>query len=82
MSQWLTTAPSPGAPGTGHNAGQQGWKLHAVEAKAEEEFKAIASRRALCGLLPRYGWGLDLFVTDHCATCKRASARIAQRLAQ
>lgn len=54
--QWLTTEPNPLTPATGPDAGQRGWRLHAVRADDSESFKAIRRRRAACGLLPRHGW--------------------------
>lgn len=67
--QWLTTAPNPRAPATGFDAGQRGWRLHAVAAAPSEAFAALKGRRALCGVLPRHGWSLDLFVETRCARC-------------
>ena len=40
---WLTTAPNPRSPATGHNAGQRGWKLHAV--RAGDALAMCAARR-------------------------------------
>lgn len=69
--QWLTTAPNPQSPATGVDAGQRGWKLHAVDT-FEDSFKAIRFRRSACGLLPAHGWSLDLFIEDKCARCLKA----------
>lgn len=60
--QWLTTQPNPRTPATGHDAGQRGWRLHYVDLES-------GSKRAACGLLPRYGWGLDLFIDEPCKRC-------------
>jgi len=46
-----------------------GWRLHAVMAENEETLSQLRGRRAACGLLPKYGWGLDLFVDRKCARC-------------
>jgi hypothetical protein len=67
--QWLTTAPNPRSAATGFDAGQRGWKLHAVNAAADENFAGLKYRAALCGLRPRHGWGLDMFVEDKCKRC-------------
>ena len=72
--QWLTTSPNPRSAATGHDAGQRGWRLHAVEADENQKFTEIRGRRALCGVLPRHGWGLDMFVEDR---CKRCAAKVA-----
>lgn len=70
--QWITTRPSPYSPTTGYDAGQKGWKLHAVRADPEETFNECRWRRAACGLLPRWGWGLDAFIDDRCSKCEVA----------
>ena len=54
MIQWLTTLPNPRLSSS-FDAGQRGWRTHAIEADDAETFGAIAGRRALCGLLPRHG---------------------------
>jgi hypothetical protein len=69
--QWLTTAPNPRSPATGFDAGQRGWRLHAVNADNDDTFLGIGPRAAACGLRPAYGWGLDLFIEAKCATCLR-----------
>ena len=69
--QWLTTAPNPRSPATGHDAGQRGWRLHAVQATATNQFSEIGKRRALCGLRPAHGWSLDLYIEDRCVRCQR-----------
>jgi hypothetical protein len=70
--QWLTTAPNPRSPATGVDAGQRGWKLHAINADEVVSFSDIGRRSAACGLRPAYGWSLDLFINDQCARCRRA----------
>jgi len=67
--QWLTTEPNPRSPATGFDAGQRGWKRHAVEATDETTFAAIRFKAAACGLQPAHGWGSDLFIEDKCARC-------------
>lgn len=39
--QWITTAPNPRTRATGYDAGQRGWKLHAVEASDDASLKDI-----------------------------------------
>jgi hypothetical protein len=63
----LTTQPNPQTPATGHDAGQRGWRLHAVKPGAGRY------RAAACGLRPRHGWSLDLFIDDR---CKRGEAAL------
>lgn len=70
--QWLTTAPNPAHPGTGYDAGQRGWKLHAINAPEKATFGDVRFLRAACGLRGRYGWGLDIFIEDKCTRCMRA----------
>lgn len=67
---WVTTSPNPRHPGTGHDAGQRGWRLHAVPMAENEEYLGYKRRYALCGLSPRHGWGLDLFIEDECTRCQ------------
>lgn len=66
---WLTTAPNPRTRATGVDAGQRGWKLHAIAANEKSIFGEVRYLRAACGLSPRHGWGMDLFIEDKCATC-------------
>ena len=72
---WLTTAPNPRAPAAGYDAGQRGWRLHAVVADDSQAFKELGRGAnvapSACGLRPRHGWSLDLFIEDKCARCLR-----------
>lgn len=70
--KWFTTAPNPNSPATGHDAGQRGWKLHAVNVDDDDTFLGIGPRAAACGLRPAHGWGLDMFIDDKCARCLSA----------
>lgn len=69
--QWLTTAPNPRRTSAGHDGGQRGWRLHAVQASSSETLEAVRFRTAACGLQPRYGWGLDMFIDEKCERCAR-----------
>lgn len=79
---WINTRPSPYTPATGHDAGQKGWKLHAVEAESDQSFNEIRGRRALCGLLPRWGWSLDAFIEDKCERCLSKMPREPKAVAE
>jgi len=73
--QWLTTRASGRAHTHSADAGQVGWRLHAVEAEDTDTFSGIGRRVALCGLQPRHGWSLDLFIDARCSRCaKKAEA--------
>lgn len=72
---WVTTSPNPRHPGTGYDAGQKGWRLHAVPMKEGETHAEYKRRPALCGTWPRHGWGLDLFIEDECARCQNAMTK-------
>lgn len=75
---WYTTAPHPWKKAHRHGAdqGQIGWKLHAVVLKHEREDCDEGFRpQALCGLTPRHGWGVDLFIEDECSRCVAAMGR-------
>ena len=71
MIQWLTTRPSGRAHTHGADDGQTGWRLHAVVANSEATFEQIKHYRAACGMRPRHGWGLDLFIERRCARCEK-----------
>lgn len=84
--QWLTTAPNPRAISHSADAGQRGWRVHAVFASDKETSEEIRTRRAACGLRPSHGWDVDLFIEERCSKCSTAlsqpmrRARFAQRL--
>lgn len=70
MITWLTTSPNPRSPATGYDAGQRGWRLHAIPVDSEEQnFKEIRFNQALCGLSAAHGWNLDMFIDTPCARC-------------
>lgn len=71
---WLTTAPNPRSSMKGYDAGQRGWRLHAVKGELGESFAEVSNRRSLCGMAPAYGWSLDLFIDTYCQTCERIAA--------
>lgn len=72
MIHWVTTEANPRTPATGHDAGQRGWRLHAVEADDKATTKDIRFKVAMCGLRARYGWGLDMFIEQKCSRCESA----------
>lgn len=74
--QWLTTAPRPGTSTIGHpDAGQRGWRTHAVRANPEDSLAGLRRKRAACGLIPRHGWGLDAYIDEKCSRCEAAIER-------
>lgn len=66
---WGTTLPHPTKKAHRHGAddGQVGWKLHAFP--VEEDGTHEKRAQSLCGLRPRHGWGLDLFIDERCTRC-------------
>lgn len=42
-----------------------------VIADDDDTFLGIGPRAAACGLRPAHGWGLDMFIKDKCARCRR-----------
>jgi hypothetical protein len=68
---WVTTNPNPRVRATGYDAGQRGWRLHALEAEEKATFSGVGKQRSLCGLRPRHGWSLDLFIEEKCARCAK-----------
>ncbi len=73
--QWLVTAPNPRHPGTGFDAGQRGWRLHATTLMREEAYEEWKRRPALCGTWPRHGWGGDLFIEAECERCQKVMTK-------
>lgn len=72
---WFTTSPNPRSAHTGYDAGQRGWRRHAVlleEGTTSSELRLMSS---LCGLWARHGWGVDLFIEDECFHCQRAMTK-------
>jgi hypothetical protein len=68
--QWFTTAPNPRSRSTGYDAGQRGWRLHAVMAGDHQKFSELRyGYPGLCGVRPRHGWSLDLFIDAKCVRC-------------
>ena len=78
--QWLTTSPNPRASVVGYDAGQRGWRLHAVlvpsHAPVPVTFSSLRWEPALCGLRPAHGWGLYLFIEDRCKRCEAKAATL------
>jgi hypothetical protein len=73
---WLTTCPNPRSRPTSFDAGQRGWKLHAVLATPEDTTRTLGWRNAACGLMPTHGWSLDMFIDDRCARCVAALVKL------
>lgn len=66
---FCTTSPNPRVHVRGYDCGQNGWKLHAVYGLPLDSFASLGRSRALCGVRPRHGWSLDLFIEDPCLKC-------------
>jgi len=72
MIEWLTTAPNPRVTSYTADDGQRGWSTHAVEiAGKKTTLEDVRTFRAICGLRPRHGWGMDLFIKKKCVKCAR-----------
>lgn len=75
LVQWLNAETNPRIRATGFNAGRSAWKFHAVLSDPRQKFEEIKGVHALCGLKPRHGWGMDLFmdiddeVAGRCLKC-------------
>jgi hypothetical protein len=48
-----------------------GWHLHAVALDGSATAEQAHGIRAFCGLIPRHGWGVDLFIDEPCLRCVR-----------
>lgn len=72
--QWpfatFVTHPSGRAHTHGADDGRVGWRLHYVAVGGLTDWKELDRVPALCGLVPRIGWGGDLFVDTMCARCE------------
>lgn len=66
---FCTTAPNPRVHARGYDCGQKGWRLHAVYGLPLDSFASLQRSAALCGIRPRHGWLLDLFIEDPCLKC-------------
>lgn len=66
---FCTTSPNPRVRASGPDCGQKGWRLHAVYGLPLDSFESLKRSRALCGVRPRHGWGIDLFIEDPCLRC-------------
>ena len=73
--QWLTTQPNPHDRSHAVDEGQRGWRIHAVVAPATATCAQLRNARALCGLWPARGWGVDMFIDEPCLSCVRAAER-------
>lgn len=83
--QWLTTAPHPNPAKRRTcevDAGQRGWKTHAVMASDSETLEDIGHRRSMCGLKPAHGWGVDLFIEARCERCEAMMAKRYENTAE
>jgi hypothetical protein len=69
--QWLTTKPSGRSHTHSADDGVTGWRLHAVEATKDALLSELKRKSAVCGLRPRTGWGLDLFIDARCTRCEK-----------
>jgi len=70
--EWATTAPHPTkrAHRTGMDQGQIGWRLHLISMPSDDETPS------LCGLTPRHGWALDMFIDATCARCVSKATKL------
>lgn len=69
--QWLTTAPNPRVVCHTADAGQRGWRLHAVIGSGKDPLYTFEYKTSLCGLAPARGWGVDMFIDKPCERCYR-----------
>lgn len=75
--EWLVTMASDKAHTHRADDGRIGWKEHAVLATPDTKTSDLARSRALCGLKPRYGWDVDLYISDQpCARCLAQAVKL------
>ncbi len=68
------TAPNPKGRQSGPDAGQVGWRLHAVWCSPV----GVVSGPSLCGVHPAHGWSVDLFIEHECKRCLHALRKRAE----
>jgi hypothetical protein len=81
--EWRTTCPSGKSHTHGADDGQTGWRLHLVDLSKQRQEKRytrwgpeqFVRGPALCGMTPRMGWGLDLFIDAPCERCVRIAEK-------
>ena len=78
--EWMVAAPNPDwrrSHRSPHdaNAGQRGWRTHAVAAHGKESLDDVKHRVAACGLRSAHGWTIDMFIEAKCKRCEAAMAR-------
>lgn len=81
-----TTAPHPykSAKRCSADQNQVGWRLHIVDLSQGPKYtgrvgahQVVVNRSpALCGLRPRHGWGLDMFIDAMCTRCEAKAAKL------
>jgi hypothetical protein len=78
--QWLSTSGNPrkGGGGVTYDAGVTGWRLHAIKATEKEKFGDIKYWASLCGLIPRYGWDIDMFIETKCERCEKKFKQLTE----
>lgn len=76
--QWLTTSPNPHVRDSGVDAGQRGWRLHAVAASEYDTLTSVRCSSAACGVRAAHGWDMDLFIDRPCARCLVALGRACE----
>lgn len=82
---WRTTFPSGKSHTHGADDGQTGWRLHLVDTaslrtattfiKGDPHLVEVSLGPALCGVNPRKGWGLDMFINKPCQRCLKAAEK-------
>jgi len=81
---FMTTVSSGKSKTHGADDGVTGWKLHlvdlagAVNATARTKYGPVVTPhvRAFCGLYPKLGWGIDLFIEDKCERCIKKAEKL------
>lgn len=75
--QELVTEPSGRAHTHGADDGRVSWRLHIVPVTNTPADRFAV---ALCGLQPRHGWGVDLFVDTPCQRCDARAQKLYAEL--
>ncbi len=76
--QWVTCGSNPLRFENGQGSAVTGWRLHALRTDAKL-FSELNGLRALCGLAPRHGWDLDMYIDRKCHRCSKIAARYGDK---
>lgn len=73
--EWLVVSPNPRT----HNPlNPNGTVIHAVDVETRGTRGFVKTPPSVCGIYPRYGWSVDMFMEEECRRCERIMAKRAE----